>query len=158
MIRHSIDWTNFSFLKFAVEYIFVHWQNWWLFNRRFESIYLSLYIYRFIKLMEVARRKTTVLAFKTDRYIDLVFWLTIPFQRNYRDLIMNFFLYWIFVISGNTAFLYATREISNYKEKKKGTIKRASTWGAMGRTGYTCIRHVFCSLNVLIWVCTKINT
>lgn len=22
----------------------------------------------------------------------------------------------------------------------------------MGRTGYTCIRHVFCSLNVLIWV------
>ncbi|XP_046743214.1 tetraspanin-9 [Diprion similis] len=23
----------------------------------------------------------------------------------------------------------------------------------MGRTGYTCIRHVFCSLNVLIWLC-----
>ncbi|EZA50586.1 tetraspanin-9 [Ooceraea biroi] len=25
--------------------------------------------------------------------------------------------------------------------------------GVMGRTGYTCIRHVFCSLNVLIWLC-----
>ncbi|XP_014206327.1 tetraspanin-9 isoform X1 [Copidosoma floridanum] len=23
----------------------------------------------------------------------------------------------------------------------------------MGRTGYTCIRHVFCSLNVLLWLC-----
>ncbi|XP_063987313.1 tetraspanin-9 [Diachasmimorpha longicaudata] len=23
----------------------------------------------------------------------------------------------------------------------------------MGHTGYTCIRHVFCSLNVLIWLC-----
>lgn len=23
----------------------------------------------------------------------------------------------------------------------------------MSRTGYTCIRHVFCSLNVLIWLC-----
>ncbi|KAF7988353.1 hypothetical protein HCN44_000926 [Aphidius gifuensis] len=23
----------------------------------------------------------------------------------------------------------------------------------MGRTGYTCIRHVFCSLHVLIWLC-----
>jgi hypothetical protein len=23
---------------------------------------------------------------------------------------------------------------------------------AMGRSGYTCVRHVFCSLNVLMWV------
>jgi len=27
----------------------------------------------------------------------------------------------------------------------------------MGRTGYTCIRHVFCSLNVLIWVCRRLS-
>lgn len=45
----------------------------------------------------------------------------------------------VFLLSGNTARPFVA-------------LRTSRGVGAMGRTGYTCIRHVFCSLNVLIWV------